>query len=84
MHPDTLRTYKAVKREMKETRMQCDCGSITFMKFGPYRDEERKEIDGCADDLGLRWIYTCSKCGEQLRVYQGSKMGKFGTVPADV
>ena len=60
--------------------MKCDCGSITFLKFGPYVDDPTDLRNVSTDgrsfvDHGLRWIYTCSKCGDQLRVYQGSKMG---------
>src|ERR1700687_3694501 len=40
------------------------CGSREFFKFGPYVD---------SDDPGLRWIYTCSSCGEPLRIYQTSE-----------
>lgn len=47
--------------------IKCDCGSETFFKFGTY------PIPGDKDD-GLRLIYTCMKCGDQLGVYQRSKM----------
>jgi hypothetical protein len=47
--------------------LQCDCGSITFFKFGPYPHAGKI-------DTGLRMIYTCSKCGDQLRVYQATRM----------
>lgn len=50
--------------------MTCDCGSNTFFKFGPY------PLPGERIDSGLRLIYTCSKCGDQLRVYKASKMPK--------
>jgi hypothetical protein len=45
--------------------LRCDCGADLFLRFGPYDDAK-------SDDTGLRWIYTCSSCGEQLRVYQTS------------
>lgn len=51
--------------------LRCDCGSKTFLRFGPY------PLPGEPDD-GLRVIYTCSACGDQLRVYQGSKMRTDG------
>jgi hypothetical protein len=41
----------------------CDCGCSTFFKFGPY-------VDGESSEPGLRLIYTCTHCGEQLRIYQ--------------
>lgn len=44
----------------------CDCGSTSFFVFGPY------PLAGEPDE-GLRRIYTCSSCGDQLRVYQASK-----------
>lgn len=47
--------------------MKCDCGSETFFSFGPY------PLPGDYD-TGLRHIYTCTKCGDQLRVYQATKM----------
>jgi transcription initiation factor IIE alpha subunit len=48
--------------------MHCDCGCEALMRFGPYNDK-----DGSPEDAGLRWIFTCSRCGEQLRVYQTSE-----------
>jgi hypothetical protein len=42
----------------------CDCGNEEFFPF------EFKE--GESDDVGLRRIYTCTRCGEQLRLYQTS------------
>ena len=50
--------------------MQCDCGSVTFLPFGPFPQAGDKDEDG------LRMIYTCTKCGDQLRVYQASKRPK--------
>jgi hypothetical protein len=41
----------------------CDCGCCEFFKFGPYAEGE-------ASEPGLRLIYTCTHCGEQLRIYQ--------------
>lgn len=57
--------------------LRCDCGSTALMKFDPYTDEGRSiDSPGHAatkeNDFGLRWILTCSKCGEQLRIYQTS------------
>lgn len=46
--------------------MNCDCGSSRFFVFGPYPLRGEK-------DTGLRRIYTCSSCGDQLRVYQAGK-----------
>jgi DNA-directed RNA polymerase subunit M/transcription elongation factor TFIIS len=40
------------------------CGGREFFKFGPFAD---------SDDPGLRSIYACADCGEQLRVYQTSE-----------
>jgi hypothetical protein len=48
--------------------LQCDCGCSRFFRFGPYRDDA-SAWPGNADP-GLRWVYTCTSCGEQLRVYQ--------------
>ena len=42
--------------------MTCDCGSIEFFVF--------RFSPGDSSDVGLRRIYTCTKCGEQLRLYQ--------------
>lgn len=53
--------------------LECDCGSIIFLVFGPYRDDDSKPGDR-THDPGLRRIYTCGKCGDQLRVYQATKM----------
>lgn len=47
--------------------LKCDCGNDVFLKFGPYPV-------GGDEDTGLRLIYTCNKCGDQLRIYQASKM----------
>jgi len=49
-------------------RMHCSCGSDRFMRFGPYGAPGHAE----PEDVGLKLIYTCSGCGEQLRVYQTS------------
>lgn len=46
-----------------ESLFSCDCGSSRFFVFGPYTD---------ADELGLRRVYTCARCGEQMRLYQTS------------
>jgi hypothetical protein len=57
--------------------LKCDCGGESFFKFGPFDDREDPVVflDGVTSDMpGLRWIYTCSSCGDQLRVYLASKM----------
>lgn len=54
-------------------QLKCDCGNDTFLIFGPYPRSE-------SDDKGLRKIYTCTKCGDQLRVYQASIMYEKGIV----
>ena len=46
--------------------LTCDCGNGEFFKFGPYSAWE------VAEHVGLKMIYTCTKCGEQLRLYQTS------------
>ena len=48
-------------RDPPPKTLECDCGnSEEFFLFGPYTDD---------DELGLRRIFTCAKCGNQLRVY---------------
>lgn len=53
--------------------LTCDCGGTSFMTFGPY-DEERSLS---TIDIGLRWIFTCTACDEQLRVYQTSNAWRW-------
>ena len=55
--------------------MTCDCGNFAFLKFGPYPQPGES-------DTGLRMIYTCTECGDQLRLYQGSKMVEMWGLPA--
>ena len=50
--------------------IKCDCGGTNFFRFGPYSEER-------GDEPGLRMIYTCTRCGGQLRIYQASKMLRF-------
>lgn len=52
--------------------LKCDCGNNMFFRFGPYPTPEEK---GKLED-GLRWIYTCTVCADQLGIYQRSKMLK--------
>lgn len=50
------------------TGLRCGrCGSTEFMAFGPYTDK---------DEPGLRMVYDCIQCGDQLRLYQATKMVK--------
>lgn len=44
------------------------CGRTSFMKF---EYDPRK-------DAGLLTIYTCSNCGDQVRLYWASKMNPGG------
>ena len=46
----------------------CDCGSENLARFGPYTDDGPTG-DGETSNPGLRWVFTCTRCGEQLRIY---------------
>jgi len=46
------------------------CGGIRFMKFE--YDPRQPENDG------LLTIYTCLKCGDQVRLYWASRMNQGG------
>ncbi len=56
----------------------CDCGNGAFHVFtygAPSADDPRPQ------DPGLRRIYTCTRCGDQLRLYQASQMRRPATAP---
>lgn len=48
--------------------LQCVCGCTRLSRFGPYNP--RSDVQ--PEDPGLVLIFTCSNCGEQMRVYQTS------------
>lgn len=53
---------------------RCDaCGNTTFFNFGPYDDSRGHREAATVDDhhpgVPLHMIYTCTKCGNQIREY---------------
>jgi hypothetical protein len=50
--------------------IHCACGSADFFLFGRYGDGDGNTP---TSDPFLAYILTCSKCGEQLRIYQTSE-----------
>ena len=57
--------------------LECACGNNELARFGPFDDTN-------ADELGLRWIFQCSRCGESLRLYQTSPAWRAQHRPAPV
>ena len=60
-------------------RLHCDCGTDRLLLFGPFGRGPGRESDHWEPDL--RYVLTCSKCGEQLRVYQTSDAWRKREVP---
>jgi len=58
----------------KTARLVCAIAARTTSdRSGPFSDDPSSTLwNASPKDVGLRWILTCTRCGEQMRIYQTS------------